>query len=380
MTFGPRVAIACSGLGHIQRGIESWAFDTARGLIHAGIDATLFGGAPGPGITAIPCLRRADPAAKRIAGALKHLGGWRFGAGSPYEVEQTSFSIALWRRIGRSFDLLHAQDPGIALWFERAHRMGISRPRVIYANGTGEDQAFMARFRDVQVLTETADQPWSRPRPDGRPLFRIPNFIDTAQFAPGDQGAARDRFGLPRDRLIVLCCAAIRAPHKRIDALLRAFAQYLRETGEDAMLVVAGGREPETDALIAEGTRLLGDRVRFLVSVPRADMPDLYRTADLFTLASLFETFGIVFLEAMASGLPVLCHDTPSFRNIVASAGQYRDISTDEGFARGLASMTDPAIRAAMAAAGRAEVMRRFSEPVVVAAMIAMYRAVLDEA
>ena len=55
---GVRVAIACSGLGHVQRGIEAWASDTARGLQRAGIAADLFGGGPGPGITALANLPR----------------------------------------------------------------------------------------------------------------------------------------------------------------------------------------------------------------------------------------------------------------------------------------------------------------------------------
>ena len=53
-----------------------------------------------------------------------------------------------------------------------------------------------------------------------------------------------------------------------------------------AFLVVAGGWEQQTDALVAEGKRLLGDRVRFLVRFPRERMPDLYRAADLFVLAA----------------------------------------------------------------------------------------------
>ena len=119
----PRIAIACSGLGHIQRGIESWAFDLAQGLRSAQMEVTLFGGAPGPGIEPIRCLRRTGRGATGLAAAFRHLGGWRYGFASPYAAEQTSFSAALWPRI-RDFDLLHVQDPVIAAWFETAHRRG----------------------------------------------------------------------------------------------------------------------------------------------------------------------------------------------------------------------------------------------------------------
>jgi glycosyltransferase involved in cell wall biosynthesis len=478
----PRAAVACSGLGHVQRGIESWASDLARGLQQAGIDVTLFGGArpaeergqrragdagslrydagwgggaagcadhatpampaaegglttsfradavgpipawqcearpvrtqavdacatgkatdepvrvsdeaagapaevqaatgddAGPAIVPLPCLRRTGSASRSLARVLRCFGGWRYACGSPYEIEQTSFAFSLWRRIRRDFDILHVQDPAIATWFEQAYRRGLSRPRVIYANGTGEDAATMRRFAHLQLLTPQAMAAWQPHRPADQAVFMIPNFVDTAHFTPGDRVSARAQFGLPCDRLIVLCCAAIRRRHKRIDRLLAGFGEALRQTGADAMLVVAGGREADTDALIAEGQALFGDRVRFFPDLPRASMPALYRAADLFTLASLQEMFGIVLIEAMASGRPIACHDTAEFRAIVGPAGLYGDFAADEGLAATLAAAFDPARRSALAAAARPHVIRHYSEMAVIPQVQAMYDAVL---
>ncbi len=314
MTPPTRIAIACSGLGHIQRGIESWATDLAQALRANGADVTLFGGATMEGVTPVPTLRRTDAGARGLAACLRHVGGWRYGAGSPYDVEQSSFSLGLWRRIRRDFHILHVQDPLIATWLERARLHGWSRPKVIYANGTGEDESVMRRFRYLQLLTASATEAWACQKPPGQMVFSIPNFIDTTRFSPGDKQAARAQFGLPAGATILLCCAAIRRRHKRIDALLAAFGAA--DAGPDTILVIAGGREPDTDELIAEGTVRLGERVRFLPDVPRAAMPTLYRAADGFVLASLYEMFGFLLLEAMASGLPVLCNDTADFRAI----------------------------------------------------------------
>lgn len=373
----PRIAIACSGLGHIQRGIESWAADLARALQRAGSDTTLFGGAPGPGIVALPCLRRTGPAAVAIARVLRHLGGWRYGCGSPYELEQTSFALPLWRRIQHRFDILHVQDPAIALCLEAARRRGLSRAKVIYANGTGEGTEVMRRFAHLQLLTNEARDAWMPARPPGQSVFTIPNFIDTDRFSPGDQVRARQSLGLPAEGLIVLCCAAIRRFHKRIDYLLDEFASVASALPPDTVLVIAGGREDDTDSLIAAGTQRLGNRVRFLPDLPRARMPELYRAADLFTLASLHEMFGIVLLEAMATGLPVLCHDAPGFRRVVGPGGLYRDLSAAGGLAGGLMALCDPATRVALSSAARAHVVRHYAEDVVVPDIIAMYGAVL---
>jgi 1,2-diacylglycerol 3-alpha-glucosyltransferase len=373
----PRIAVACSGLGHIQRGIESWADDLGRALRRAGADVTLFAGAEAAGATALACLRRTDPAAIRLARFVRHLGGWRYGMGNTYEIEQSSFAFALWRRIRRDFDVLHVQDPTLARWLEQAHRRGLSRPRVVYANGTGEPAAATRRFAFLQLLTPQALQEWEREKPPDQSVFMIPNFIDTARFAPGDAAAARAALGLPPRALIVLCCAAIRRYHKRIDYLLTEFAAVAAEAGRELLLVIAGGRETDTDALIAMGQQLLGERVRFLVGLPRAAMPTLYQAADLFVLASLWEMFGIVLIEAMASGLPLICHDTPAFRFVAGPAALYADLQPAGGLAGALRGALADDRRAALAQAARPHVQSRFAEAVVVSQIIAMYQAVL---
>lgn len=375
-----RVAVACSGLGHVRRGIEAWAADLAGGLQRAGIPVTLFGGAPGPGIDGLPCLRRTSSAAIALAAATRHLGGWRYGCGSPYEVEQTTFAQALARRIRQDYDILHVQDPRIALLLETAHRRGRSRPAVVYANGTGEDADVMHQFANLQLLTREAYDAYQPQRRPDQAVFCIPNLVDTTRFAPGDRNAARAAFDLPPDTLIVLCCAAIRRWHKRIDVLLEAFAAALGATGRDAMLVIAGGSEADTGALIAEGNALLGPRVRFLPDLPRERMPALYRAADLFTLASLHEMFGIVLIEALASGLPVLCHDTPAFRSIVGPGGLFRPMAEPDAMARALIEAFDDQAREAPRAHGRAHVEACFAEAPVIRDVLAMYDAILTRA
>ena len=376
--MGPRIAIACSGLGHVQRGVEAWAFDLGHALRRAGADVTLFAGARmgGSEAEALRLLRRSGLGARLAGGALRPLGGWRLGLGSAYDVEQTSFSVGLWQEIRRDFDILHVQDPMIALWMERARRAGLSRPTVVYANGTGENASFMRRFRYLQLLTQDAAEAWSRQKPDGQSVFMIPNFIDTERFHPGDRAACRMRFGLPPGGTIILCCAAIRRFHKRIDVLLNEFAACCRGLGDDATLVIAGGRETETEALVAEGVALLGRQVCFLPDLPRHVMPDLYRTADAFVLPSLHEMFGIVLLEAMASGLPVVCHDTASFRSIVGPGGIYADLAAQGELARGLALVLQPELRVGLGQAARAQVVQRFSADAVTPAILDMYHSI----
>lgn len=139
------------------------------------------------------------------------------------------------------------------------------------------------------------------------PSALIPNGIDLARFSPGP--AERVRFGLPADRPVVLMVSAL-IPSKRVDEGIRAIAAV-----PDAHLVIAGdgGLRGEIDALAA--TLLPGRFTRFTVTP--ADIPALYRSADVFLHLSMLESFGNVFVEAIACGLPVVGHDTPRLRWIV---------------------------------------------------------------
>ena len=296
-TTGPyrplRVAIASCGLGHVRRGIEAWAEDTTAALHRRGVIVSLFGGAPGPGLfESLPCMKRHRGAARSVARMFRLLGGWRYGLGSACDVEQTTFAFLLWLQVRREYDIVHVQDPTTGKILDHLHRLGLSRPRVILANGTDESVEWLSHLSVVQELSPDAASRWARFDGHRHPaVFCVPNFINLETFSAGDQKVARRRIDLPADALIVLCCAAIGRFHKRIDYLIREFAAFAEGYAGAAFLVVAGARESDTDAVIALGRELLGERVLFLVDVPRTEMPQLYCAADLFVLSSLFEAF-----------------------------------------------------------------------------------------
>lgn len=377
-----RIAIACSGLGHIHRGIESWAEDLGKALSQHGVSVTLFGGGAtsAQNFSMVPCIKRTSALARSILSLTRHLAGWRYGAGSIYEVEQTTFSYALWRRIRHDFDILHVQDPVVAWVLERLNRAGLSRPRVILANGTGEPPRSLQRMTTIQQLSPVLTAEWDKHKPPNQRVFTIPNFVDEETFCPGDKEQLRRQLGIPSDSYVVLCAASIRKYHKRIDYLLYEFAKFASGFDGNALLLVAGGREDDTAELIQLGERLLGERVRFLVNVPRAEMPNIYRLADVFVLPSLFETFGIVLLEAMASGLPVICHDTATFRLIAGPAGSFSDLSKAGSLGAEFARLADGHLRKAISRSARNHVLREFSASAVIPEIIAMYECVAGTA
>ncbi len=374
-----KIAIACSGLGHISRGIETWALDLAQALHEAGDNVTLF---QGSGESAegwrqvVPCRKRFDPQTLASVERLKRFGGWRYGMGSGYEMEQTTFALKLWPKIRADYQILHVQDPTLAHIMEQLNRRKLSRPRVILAHGTEEPTATLQKFSHLQHLAPCYLADWEPNRPPGQQAFAIPNFVDVKKFAPGDRCAARKKWDLPPDDFIVLCVAAIKKTHKRMDDLLREFAQFAEKYNRPATLVIAGGREAESDGVIAEGRRLLGSRVRFLEGVRRNKIAELYRAADVFALASRHEMMPIAVLEALASGLPVACNNTPTLRWMTGPAGELNDISQAGNLAAQLENLANPTRRAALSLEARNYAEANFSTGAVVEDVRAMYRKV----
>lgn len=379
-----RIAVASSGLGHIARGIETWADDLGAALARRGHDVRLYqgGGSPPPYGEVLDNLPRESAGNARWASRLPVALSWRLGLDAGYPLEQSTFAWSLARALRRRpADILHVQDPLLALRMEQLRRAGALATRTILAHGTEETPAFLSRFRYLQHLSPTQLE---RCRAAGawQPTWTaIGNFVDVDRFHPGDAAAVRAELQIPADARIVLTLAAIKRTHKRVDWLVETMAA-LRARHPDVpfVLVVAGGREPDTDAIVAEGTALLGEHVRFLVRHPRTRIPDLCRAADVFVLASLFEMMPIALLEAAASGLPCIVHDEPTLRWMTGAGGVPTAMDDREAVITAVRQLlTDPVRRATLATAARAHAVADFSEASIVQRYLAYYDTVMAD-
>jgi glycosyltransferase involved in cell wall biosynthesis len=344
-----KVAIASSGLGHVNRGIEAWAADLGPALAQRGESVILckgHGQAQQDYERIVPCWTRESSRARELMSRMPKALGWRIGMGSGYGIEQTTFTWNLVKVLRRErIDVLHVQDPQVALLVQRARRMGLVRTRVILAHGTEEPLEFQRKITYLQHLA-----PWhleeARAAGVWKPTWTaIPNFIDTETFRPavrGQKSELREELQIPRDACVVLVAAAIKRGHKRIDYLLAEFAR-VREHAPELPLwfVIAGGWEQETDELIEEGKQRLGDRVRFLVRFPRERMADLYRAAELFALGSLKEMMPIALLEATASGLPCLVNRHPVMEWMIGPGGKAIDMATPGALAQEIVALAN---------------------------------------
>ena len=179
-------------------------------------------------------------------------------------------------------------------------------PNVIFSNGGAKPARELPRCDFVQEHTLHN----LRFSAKGK-AFMIPHGVDLQRFRPGVETDFRARHAIPPDAFVVISVGTICYWHKRMDYVIREVAMV-----PDAYLVIVGQESADTPAIKQLGRDLMGDRVVF-ATLPHDELPKAYAAADVFALGSLFETFGIVYIEAMAMGLPVFCTNHVNQRSIV---------------------------------------------------------------
>lgn len=209
------------------------------------------------------------------------------------------------------------------------------------------------------------------------PTVNVPPGVDTTRFHPLDHDAkqhARHRLGLPTDGTLVTSVSRL-VPRKGMDALIDA-AALLRPAYPDLTIAIAGsGRDRQRLERRAANANA---PVRFLGRVPDDDLPDLYGCADVFAMlcrnrwAGLEqEGFGIVFLEAAATGVPQVAGDSGGARDAVEH-GETGLVVTDPADGRAAAAaiselLDDPDRRRRLGENARARAVEHFDYDVLAA-------------
>jgi glycosyltransferase involved in cell wall biosynthesis len=207
----------------------------------------------------------------------------------------------------------------------------------------------------------------------------VPCGVDTSVFTPDGPAARRSA----RPRLLALGRLVER---KGVATVIAALARL-----PDAELIVAGGpdrHDLDTNddyRLLCEAACLHGvaERVTFTGSVARADVPALIRSADVVVAAPWYEPFGIVALEAMACGVPVVASAVGGLADSVVDqqTGWLVPARDPAALAGALGQLlADPAKRAALGAAGVERARRRYSWRRVAAQTEAVYRRLTADA
>ncbi|HEY96089.1 MAG TPA: glycosyltransferase family 1 protein [Dehalococcoidia bacterium] len=145
----------------------------------------------------------------------------------------------------------------------------------------------------------------------------VPCGVNPGLFRPVDKGEARRETGLDNGK-IILYVGRI-DPLKGIASLIKAFS-YLKRSHDATLAIIGGGESSreETTHLKALAEELgIGDRIIFTGTVKQNRMPYYYSAADVCVIPSFYESFGLVALESLSCGTPIVANDVGDLRNIV---------------------------------------------------------------
>ncbi|MCU0284385.1 MAG: glycosyltransferase [Candidatus Nanopelagicales bacterium] len=232
----------------------------------------------------------------------------------------------------------------------------------------------------VDCIVATASEEVEELRRMGAPRERIrvvPCGVDTGHFRPDGPQAPRD----PAARRLLSLCRLV--PRKGVDDAIRALAEL-----PGCELVVAGGpdsahfdADPEVQRLRRLAVEVgVSDHVQFVGAVARSDVPALIRSADVMLVLPWYEPFGMVPLEAMACGLPVVGSAVGGLRDTVEDGRTGLLVPPRTPSAVALAVrrlLSSPGLRAAMAEQGPRVAVQRFDWARVAQATEAVYGEML---
>ena len=227
----------------------------------------------------------------------------------------------------------------------------------------------LARSHEVFAISAYTATRLQWVMPPGVPLSLAPPCVDHERFRPGLDGSAfRERHDL--GGLQVVGCVSRFVERKGQDKLILALPEVLRRAPDAVLVLVGAGPYEATLRALADASPARG-RIRFVGEVPDEDLPAAYAALDVFAMPCRtrnwgfdFEGFGIVYLEAGASGLPVVAGRSGGAPEAVVDGetGVVVDGRDPGEIARAIAGLLEDPHRAkAMGVAGRARVEERFT-------------------
>ena len=332
-------------------------------------------------------LARRQPAGSVVVYASDSAGSAAFDAAQPFPVLRHPGGLLVPTPGARRRAVTAVREFGCtAVWFGAAAPLGLLAPalraagaqRIVatthgheagWAMLPGARQALRRVGDGCDVITYLGEYFRTRLRDvtgDRAELVQLTPGVDVETFRPDVDGTAvRERYGLAGRPVIV--CVSRRVPRKGQDPLIHALPQVRRQLRDVALLLVGAGRYGDELAALA-GSLGVSDAVVFAGGVPHGELPAHYAAGDVFAMpcrtrrAGLdVEGLGIVYLEASATGLPVLVGDSGGAPDAVrhGETGYVVDGRDVPAVADRLVQLLrDDELRARMGAAGRAWVER----------------------
>ncbi len=317
------IALICNGYGRVMRGAEQFSYQFYNQMKDV-FDIDIYG------------IGKTDHSIQiKSKFRDKFLLPWRNGRAY---LESYHFGKAWYQRMIRSkkrYDLIfNNAGLGGSYWCNK-YRIKTKTPFITRARGGGREEKINYLFKpnSMVFLTKENEASTKRLLPKTKTVV-IPNAIDIKEYNKKQKPSPLTK-GL--ERPIYLGTSAF-VRYKRNDLIIQAISRL----NHGSLLLLGDG--PLKDNTLDFGNKLLDHRFRYGGVIPysdRSEIISLYQNADVFVQAARKEAFGVVFLEAMASNLPVVTQYDKRRKEIISDAGILVNCKDSEYFASALSQASE---------------------------------------
>lgn len=177
-----------------------------------------------------------------------------------------------------------------------------------------------------------------------KPIYVIPTGIDTTAFAPAkftneERLNLKTSLGISKNDKVILFLGRV-AEEKSIDLILNNMPALFKTNPNTKFVIVGDG--PSKNDLEKQAKQLnISDKVIFVGKVPWNEVPKYYSIADVFVNASITETQGLTFLEAMASGVPIVAKYAPNLTEYIHNQKNGILLRNPQDFAKNIKNVLD---------------------------------------
>ncbi|MEO6520462.1 MAG: glycosyltransferase [Mucilaginibacter sp.] len=326
MKIKPNVFIVCTGVGHINRGYESFTLECFNALKESP-DFELFllkgGGKSIQKEIKITCIKRNTKTAAFFSKV--------FGK-NKYWVEQFTFLLGMLPYLFRYKPVVICYSDfilGTFLWHLR--NFFKFKYKLLFSNGAPNGPPFKTEDHVQQLLPLYMDAAIKEGASANMQTLLPYGFDINIKERLNNLSKKHEilqKLGFSGKQKIVLSVGAVNRHHKRMDYIINEMSKL----PENYFLVILGQFEAETPDLLSLAEQKLPGR-HIITSVSLQEVEKYYISTDYFVLASLIEGFGRVLIEAQSYGLPCIVHESENAKQVLKEYGTYLNMEEDGALA-----------------------------------------------
>lgn len=318
-----KVFIVCSGVGHVNRGYESFTrecFDTLKDETAFDLYMLKGGGKSGGREIKVNCIQRNSASAKRLAKLLKV---------EPYWIEQLTFFFGMLPTLFKYRPKVIFYSDfilGTFLWHFRK-RIDL-KYKLLFSNGAPNGPPYKTEDHVQQLLPLYLAAAIKQNEPVEKQTV-LPYAIDIKDIDLTETGisALRKELSLPLDKKIIVSVGAVNSDHKRMHYVVDEFSKI---SSPNYYLVILGQIDEKSEEIFSLAKEKLKADSYIIKQVPGDAVAKYMAASDYFILASLKEGLPRVLPEALSNGLLPIVHDYNVTRETLGDYGAFYDLTKDE--------------------------------------------------